>query len=61
VDSGGNPLIEPTNKKRRTKVWKYANRLDHLSDAEREQALKEIEADERWLAELKTAIRRRQS
>ena len=57
----GNPFVESTNKKRRTKVWKYASQLDNLSAAEQEQALKDIEADERWLAELKTAIQRRRS
>ena len=61
VNSTGNPFVEEVNKRRRTKVWKYASQLDQLSDDQREQALKEIEADERWLADLKTAIRRRRS
>lgn len=50
------PLIEPTNRQRRNRVWTYAMRLKSLSEQDREQALKEIEADERWLAELRHAI-----
>ncbi len=60
-EADGNPFVEPTNKKRRTQVWKYASRFDHLNENEREQALKDIEAEERWLADLKTAIQRRRS
>lgn len=54
-----NPFVERDNKKRRDRIWAYAKQLPHLSDQEREQALREIEADERWLAELKQAIQRR--
>ena len=50
------PLIEPTNRQRRNRVWTYATRLQSLSEQDRQEALKEIEADERWLAELKRAI-----
>lgn len=58
-DSYYNPFIERTNKKRRDRVWAYANRLASLSPKDRDKALREIEADERWLAELKRAIQSR--
>jgi hypothetical protein len=58
-DSYYNPFIERTNKKRRDRVWAYANRLTNLSGKDREKALQEIEADEHWLAELKRAIKDR--
>lgn len=58
-DSYYNPFVERTNKKRRDRVWAYANRLTNLSVKDREKALREIEADERWLAELKRAIQDR--
>ncbi|HLV34821.1 MAG TPA: ParB/RepB/Spo0J family partition protein [Spirillospora sp.] len=54
-----NPFVEKTNHRRRKRVWEYANRLDNLSDAERKQAVDEIEADARWLDQLKQAILRR--
>lgn len=54
-----NPFVERVNRRRRDRVWEYANRLENLSEAERSKALEEIEADERWLAELKAAIQRR--
>jgi ParB-like chromosome segregation protein Spo0J len=56
-----NPFVERINRRRRDHIWVYANRLDNLSPEECEKALTEIEADERWLAELKQAIRRRTS
>ncbi|MGQ9887293.1 MAG: ParB/RepB/Spo0J family partition protein [Aggregatilineales bacterium] len=55
-DSYYNPFVERANKQRRARVWAYASRLPSLSAKEREQALREIEAEERWLAELKRAI-----
>ncbi len=58
-DSYYNPFVERTNKKRRDRVWSYASRLTNLSARDRDKALQEIEADERWLAELKRAIQGR--
>jgi hypothetical protein len=54
-----NPFVERVNRRRRSRVWNYANRLDTLNAAEKQRALEEIEADERWLTELKSAIRNR--
>lgn len=56
-----NPFVERVNQQRRNRVWNYANRLHTLSEPERQKALEEIMADERWLAELKHAILRRDS
>lgn len=56
-DSYYNPFVERANKKRRDRVWSYANRLHGLTQKDRDKALREIEDDERWLAELKRAIR----
>lgn len=54
-----NALTESINRRRRTRVWAYAARLDSLNDKERAQALEMIEQDERWLAELRHAIESR--
>ena len=54
-----NPFVERVNRRRRSRVWNYANRLDALNPTERQRALEEIEADERWLTELKRAIQDR--
>lgn len=58
--SAVNPFVERVNKKRRTRVWNYANRLGALNDKEKRKALEEIEADERWLSELREALMRDQ-
>ncbi len=59
VSDTTNPFVERVNRRRRDRVWEYANRLENLSESERDKALEEIEADERWLSELKAAISRR--
>lgn len=51
-----NPFVERTNKRRRTRIWNYANRLHMLNDKDRQKAISAIEEDERWLKELKQAI-----
>jgi hypothetical protein len=59
--SDNNPFVERVNKRRRTRIWEYANRFEELSDEERQQALDAINEDERWLDELRQAIKRRLS
>ena len=56
-----NPFVERVNKRRRTRIWEYANRFEELSEEERQQALAAINEDERWLNELRQAIQRRLS
>ena len=54
--SAVNPFVERINKRRRSQIWNYANRLEMLNEKERRKALNAIEEDERWLSELKRAL-----
>lgn len=57
VSDSSNPFLEPINKKRIGKIWSYASKLEVLNDQDRQKALQTIEEHERWLDELKRAIR----
>lgn len=58
-DDVDNPFVESVNKKRHSKIWTYANRLDTMTDEQRTQALDDIRAEMRWLEELEQAMRSR--
>ncbi|MBZ0297842.1 MAG: ParB N-terminal domain-containing protein [Anaerolineae bacterium] len=54
-----NPLVESVNKKRRDKIWAYAQQLDVLNSTEKNKAIEAIEADLKWLDNLRRALERR--
>lgn len=58
-ESPGNPFVERANRRRRNRIWEYAQRYPLLSGRERQTALELIEQDLRWLDELRQAISRR--
>ena len=58
-ESVSNPFVERANRRRRNRIWEYAQRYPLLSGRERQAALELIEQDLRWLDELRQAISRR--
>lgn len=58
-DTVSNPFTERASRRRRNRVWEYAQRYPLLSGRERQTALELIELDMRWLEELRQAISRR--
>lgn len=54
-----NPFTERASRRRRNRVWEYAQRYPLLNGRERQTALELIELDMRWLEELRQAISRR--
>ena len=58
-ESVNNPFVERASRRRRNRIWEYAQRYPLLSGRERQAALELIEQDQRWLDELRQAISRR--
>ncbi len=54
-----NPFTERASRRRRNRVWEYAQRYPLLNGRERQTALELIDLDVRWLEELRQAISRR--
>ena len=54
-----NPFTERASRRRRNRVWEFAQRYPLLNGRERQTALELIDLDMRWLEELRQAISRR--